>query len=478
MHRRVDAVILGSALGGLVAAAYLCRQGRRVAVLEHAPRVGGRLGGSPVREGYWVDFGHREGHDVGDCQFAWYYGAQAAAELDVDIPLRKIDRPLRVHRVDAGVVREGDWAGSGFFALAEEILGCPRASVAGLASLFSRAARATPEEVASAIGETLPSWLERNERDPAVRQAALRFVAVVFHRHPETASAGRWMQFFRIPKAGPFVAAHPRYGGMQGLVEPWAEAVRTSGGEIFLGWKPVRILLERGRVRGALAVDEANLVLEVEAPVVVVAYPVWEVFSLVAAESFPAAWVERARALTRYRSELAAWVAGLRRLPRIRAEDRPEDFPGWNRLLRGEGRDYFGGFQITSLSSPACAPPGRHLLVLATVRWPELGANGLLPWEDAKHELDEARGYLSRFYVDFEDCIEWSSYQYVESPQVTGWYWAPVERHSVEVPGVEGLFFAGSTVEAPAGIVDLAAYSGREAARKAQEFLSRLPAEG
>ena len=60
-------------------------------------------------------------------------------------------------------------------------------------------------------------------------------------------------------------------GGMQGLMEPWARAIRARGGEIALGWKPVEIVVDDGRVRGGVAVDTANLVGEVAAPVAPVA---------------------------------------------------------------------------------------------------------------------------------------------------------------------------------------------------------------
>jgi hypothetical protein len=62
--------------------------------------------------------------------------------------------------------------------------------------------------------------------------------------------------------------------------------------------------------------------------------------------------------------------------------------------------------------------------------------------------------------------VEWSAYQYVTAPQSMSWAWAPVRRHALTVPTIRGLYLAGSTLEAPAAIVDLAAYAGLEAARR------------
>ena len=66
------------------------------------------------------------------------------------------------------------------------------------------------------------------------------------------------------------------------------------------------------------------------------------------------------------------------------------------------------------------------------------------------------------------------------APQATSWAWAPLERHALTVPGIDGLLLAGSTIEAPAAVVDLAAWAGLEAAKQAQALLERgaAPARG
>jgi hypothetical protein len=75
--------------------------------------------------------------------------------------------------------------------------------------------------------------------------------------------------------------------------------------------------------------------------------------------------------------------------------------------------------------------------------------------------------YLRRYYADLDDCIEWSSYQHVTAPQSMSWSWAPVKRHALTVPGIDGLLLASAPLEAPAGIVDICAYAGRAAAHAA-----------
>ena len=471
-----DVVVIGADLAGLVAGAILARRGRSVVVLEHADTVGGRGGAVQTPDGFWIDFGHRDAHGVGDCQFPWHHGAEAAREAGVEIVARPLTRPLRVHRLADGTVLDGgDWSAGGFLGAAREFFECPDDGLDELKTVLARLAAAPADEVAAALPVGLGSWVDANVRHPGVRRALLLMAAVVFHPRPAEASAGRLMQFFQTPKGLPHVADDAQVGGMQGLMEPWARAIRGYGGEIALGWKPIEIVVDDGRVRGAVAVDRTNLVYEVHAPVVISTYPVWENFELIDARRFPPDVVAAAEALRGYRADLIGWQAGLRRLPTIRATGRPDDHAGWNRFLLGDAgaRRYAGGYHLPSLTSRHAAPPGRHLLSWVMARFFDGGTTAGPSWTAARAHLDLAIAYLHRYYADLDECLEWSAYQHVAAPQSMSWSWAPVARHGLEVPGIDGLLLASATLEAPAGIVDIGAYAGRAAAHAA---LARLGA--
>jgi len=464
---QADVVIVGATLAGLVAGAILTRHGKRVVILDHADTVGGGGGGTRHRDGYWIDFGHRDAHDVGDCQLVWRYGAEAAREAGVEIRLRRVPSPLRLHRFPEGTVLEGgDWGPENFLRLASTYFECPDDGLAELGEIVARLASASPAEVEASIPVTLGEWLPRAVRQPAVVRAIRLMATVIFHRYPDDASVGRLMQFFQFPKDGPFIPDDEEAGGMQGLMEPWARAIRDRGGELALGWKPIEIIVDRGRVHGAVAVDRSNLVREVRAPFVISTYPVWENFDLIDERAFPPGLVAGAHAVKQHRADMVGWQAGLSRLPTVRRSGEADRFPGWNRLLHGPERSYRGGYQITSLSSRRSAPPGKHMLQLVAVRWFRGAPTAGQPWTAARAELDESLAYLRTFYRDLDDCVEWSSYHYVTAPQSTSWAWAPVRRHDLEVPGIDGLLLAGSTLEAPAAIVDIGAYAGLACARR------------
>lgn len=472
---RADVAIVGASLAGLVAGAILTRHGKRVVLLEHADQVGGRGGATLVTGGYWVGFGHRDGHDVGDCQLPWHHGAEAAREAGVEIALRKVAAPLRLHRFPEDVVLDGAaWGAAGLLDAAETWFECPRDEVPALRALIGKLAAASPSERDAAIPLVLGEWLDAHAGTPGVRRAVLQMATVIFHPRPEEASVGRLMQFLRTPGAGPFIPDDSEVGGMQGLMEPWARAIRARGGEIALGWKPIEIAIEGGRARGVVAIDRSNRVRAVTAPVVVATYPLWETRTLLRGGVLGSDLEAIAAALYDHRADLIGWRAGLGRLPAIRRTGQPDTHAGWNRLLGGSERAYHGGYQMTSLSSRRAAPPGRHLLELVIARF-HCGGEGPPPWAAARAQVDEAVAYLRRFYADLDDCLEWSDYVWVEAPQSMSWAWAPVRRHDLTVRALGGLLLASSTLDSPAGIVDIAAFAGRAAAHEA---LAQLAAAG
>src|SRR6202795_2764509 len=147
-----DVVIIGADLAGLVAGAILTRNGRRVVILEQADTVGGRGGAVQTADGFWIDFGHRDAHGVGDCQFPWHHGAEAAREAGVEIAMHAITRPLRVHRLADGTVLDGgNWSAGGFLASAREFFECPDDGLDELREVLGRLATTKPADVEAAL---------------------------------------------------------------------------------------------------------------------------------------------------------------------------------------------------------------------------------------------------------------------------------------------------------------------------------------
>src|SRR5438876_10053216 len=162
MEREADVVVIGAALAGLAAGAIVPRHGGRVVLLDQAATVGGRGGAVERPGGWWIDCGHRDGHDVGDWQVVWHHGAEAAREAGVEIALRPVEAPLRLHRFPEGTVLEGGgWGPEAFLATARDFFECPDDGLEELAATVQRLATASAEEVeaasAAVVGACLPA---------------------------------------------------------------------------------------------------------------------------------------------------------------------------------------------------------------------------------------------------------------------------------------------------------------------------------
>jgi hypothetical protein len=440
--------------------------------VDAAPRVGGRGGATPHR-GFWLDGGQRDGMDVGDLQVGWRYGQVAASEADVQVPLREVEPSVRVHHlpeVQGSVqptVVAGHWGSRGFVAFARDAFGCPEELVPEVRKVLAVLAGAGEGQRRSAIPVALGDWLTRNVPFEAVRRTILTMVTVIYCERPERASVGRLMGFFARPPGLPRLQTaypdHPEIGGMQGLMEPFAAAIEDRGGRILPGLAPALVDFEGRRARGLVARDESHLTLEVRARHVVLAAPIWQALSLLPSERVEPEFARLARTLEDEQADAIAWQAGLSRLPRLRSTGEPEDHVGWNRVLVGPERRYNGGFHLPSLGSRAAAPDGKHLLHAFVARW--LRRDERPGWGETRGAVDRIVAHLRDFYADFEECVEWSAHQLIERPACLAWYWAPVERHGVEVPGCQGLSLASTTFESEAGPVDISAHAGLAAAR-------------
>ena len=467
-----DVVIAGAELAGLVAGAILARHGQSVVVVDTPPQVGGRGGATPYR-GYWLDCGHRAGLDVTDLEIPWSYGQIACREADVEVRLRPIESHLRVHLLPTfpahapAPVHLANWSPEGFGPLAREVFGLSEDLIPGFTKTLELLARSTPEQRRAAVEVPLGEWLPANVEHPELRRAVLLMAKTIYCQYPERASAGRIMGFFADRDESQSLitgfADDDEVGGMQGAVAPFARAIEARGGRILLDHKPVEITFDGARATGLVATSPSHLALEVRARNTIVAYPIWSALPLLPPERVDPGLATISRRLEDHNPDAIGLAVGLSRLPRLRTSGEVETHTGWNRLFVGPEREFQGGFHFPSLSSRRVAPEGKHLLHSLITRW--LLKDERILWDETRATIEAARTYLRAFYSDFDECVEWEAIQWVARPAVMGWFWAPVERHGVRVPGCEGLYLANTTIESDAGPVDISAHAGLEAAR-------------
>ncbi len=335
--KQVDAVVVGASLGGLTSAALLARRGLRVVLVDKLEHPGGRCG-SVAYEGYQIAFGHRDGHGVGDNVFGLPLHFLAAAETaGADVHWRRLAGGMRVHRLPARTSADLHLGGrpgldrlTGARETVEVLTGRRGVSdeTANVYLLAMRQLRSfTEDERRDLLPVRLGDWLEQNVDDAIVRDAILQVGEVMFPSPSENTSAGRLVGFLQEARAygsRGIYPEDPEAPGMQGLIAPWIRVIEQCGGELWLGWKPLEIVVEDRRVTGVVAVNAANLVQEFQTRVVVTDYPSWDLFELVDEELFPSGFAEAARRMREHGNDFAGWWAGLCRLPtrRVRRADR------------------------------------------------------------------------------------------------------------------------------------------------------------
>jgi phytoene dehydrogenase-like protein len=491
--RRYDAVVVGAALGGLASAAILAQRGWRVAVIDALGQPGGRIG-AVERDGYWVGWGHRDGHGIGDLAFFPNFVEEAAKQAGAELRLRPFTgRSVRVHWLPEG--RASELPSDLLLAESGDPLERARAvcrfftgiddpelgDVAReLVQLQGRLVELSDADAWQLVPLTLGEWLARQSVHPGVRRALLQQMECVPFTPAAQTSLGRYALHLKTLRGGPVIPDDPEAGGMQGLIAPWVRALARSGGELWLGWKPLEIALDGGEVRGVTALDSASLVQRFEAPVVITDYPGWRLPELLDRRLLPASWLDAAERTRAYGADAISLWAGLSRLPTRRSDGRPEDGSSpWQRILYGRDavRRFHGGFYFPSVLSRASAPAGKHLLGVEIVASGESG-RAWADFDTARGALDRNLQYLREYYRDLDECIEWARYQYTTPPQYLSWYAKPIARHPVKVSTIDGLYVAASSAEGVGTWADIEAEAALQAVRLAEQERGHLVQRG
>jgi phytoene dehydrogenase-like protein len=438
LSTNADVVVIGANYGGLVCGGLLAQGGLEVIVIDELAMAGG-WGGEVFREGYWIPWGHRDGSGVRDNLYASSGpDLEVARRLGVELPLCEPARPqMRVHEMGTGQVWGFAGSSSGMPSTTD-FLDLAGDTESDLLALLDRLRAMPPAEARTLVDVSAGTWFDREQVPPATSAAFLRYLSLLgCKRHPEQISVGRLILGLLNEVYTIHSVNHSAVGGMQGIIEPFAEAFERFGGRLLLRTKPLEVLLSNDRVLGVLAATEESFVREIVAPTVVFARPVWRVFDVIDERWFPAEFAEGARQLRARQSSQLAIYLGLDGLPRRRQDGALDDFSGWNRVFYPD-RTFGGGWNIPSIASHRQAPPGKHLLAALRV---EHGSYAQL-----KDKLSVLVEYLDGFYSDLGSKVDWVEHQwYPESSWfevafTTGW------RPQPQTP-IPGFLLCGYTTD-------------------------------
>jgi phytoene desaturase len=493
-----DAIVVGSGLGGLTAAALLARLGRSVLVVERHDRIGGyahafrrgpyrfdsavhMVGGCGPDAPGGGGLIHRllEGLDVArHCSFlpveplyeASLPGFQLVAPTGVEAFIdaharafprerdgirRLVETCVRIRQESLRSSAPGD-AGDG-------------RGLSGSTPTLLRHRRAT-------LAEVMPEFIS-DPRLTATFAAAWPYLGLP----PSRASFVYWaIMLMSYVEDGAFYCG----GTFQNLANALAKSVTAQGGEVLLRSSVRRIHTSDGRATGVTLENGQRI----EAPVVVSNADLGQtVEELVGPNGFSRRFLSRLHRLERSYSAVVAYAATDLDLAGLGLEHETFLYSDWDHerafLSSGSGRPEWTGITIPTRSDPGLAPAGEHLLILTALARFDAVKNWRFEKERAVESLvavaEERIPGLARHLTFCEGATPRTLERYTRNEQgaVYGWALSPGQvgpgRGGQSTP-VDGLFLAGHWTQPGGGVQGVIA-SGIQAARLALGYEDERP---
>ncbi len=437
---RYDVVVIGAGAAGLSAAALLAKEGRSVCVVEASPWLGGR-GMAVEDEGFTINVG---GHLVED------------SGSGITKVLEHVGKEL-VHgptSSDMVIWENGGW---------KSVRDLYSADKHELKKLIDILLDTPYEEFDLWDDRTLREWMLQhtsNEGLIALWEFIAVLEAITENWWDHSASDNLYMRKMHYSEKR--VAGYSFWPGQgwDGMFGDLRDAVIEHGGEVRMGTRASRVVIENGRVRG-LAVAEPHVIPNeifeeelLEAECVISTLPVWNVLKVVPEQDLPDWYVAQIRHISRIEFR-ATWLGVyLATEEPVHALD-PRELATW---LETPNLPHAGFFFNQTAMDPSTAPDGRHLYVggldipgekVRDVKWM------LHAMEQFEKDLAVMYPGLGSAYWRRRHLVHEPGLGVIQKPMLVGHF-----RPHWRAPNVEGLYFASDTFLSRGVGVDRAARAG------------------
>ncbi len=414
-----DVVVIGSGLGGLVSAALLAREGRRVLVVERHDRAGG-YAHAFRRRSYRFDSAV---HLVSGCEPVPFEGGGFLHELLLGLGVRDRCDFVRVdpcYRVEwPGLTLDAPCELESFVEAHVERFPKQAKGIRG----FVEDCLTIRGEANRAEGQVTPGPLAGPERFPLLlrhRRATLADVLAdrVDDASARAALAALWPYLGLPPSRVSFLyfatmlmsyiadGAFYCRGTFQNLADALVASLQRDGGELLLRVPVRRIVVEHGRTTGVVLENGQR----VSAPVVVSNADARQTaLELTGSEHFPTRYVSRLRAAKPSNSAFVVYAATSLDLADADLGHETFLYPGADHEAAHEsarsGVPNWLSITAPTRVDPSLAPPGEHLLVLTTL----VNAAAAPSWRDAKDRwMDAMLAHAERRLPGLRDSLRFA----------------------------------------------------------------------
>ena len=320
---RYDVVVVGAGIGGLMAAAWLARDGRRVGIFERLSFIGGRYTeldyhGYAVTTAAWTSLGEK-------CNIGRFL-----KDVGADVQYITLKDKGATHQFWI-------WFKDGRrYASLDEMLS--RQEMRGLLRALIEGKKSAPHDVSTT------DYVRRYVQNEDLMAVLNAIVGTASGVSAENFPASEYIQITMDMRAAGLDFAFP-VGGVRAIIEALAKVIEVHGGEIFTHTEVVSFLLKDRRAKGVFLAD-GN---EVAADVVIHNGGARGLIDLAGRENLPTDYVERIERFIPV--DCAAIILGT-------TEPLWEGVP----MLITPGTDRVFGLFSPTFFDPSVAPPGRHMV--------------------------------------------------------------------------------------------------------------------
>ena len=431
-----DVIVVGGGPSGLAVGALLAKGGKRVVVLEGRKRVGGRATSFPVMEIL--------------TEFA-FHGLVAGGHVEKLLPA--LGQPVPMVKMEPNFViyhnkKFFEVPGKpGEFAKFDYI---PQGDRAELVEILRLIEKMPFEEAEDYDSMTWGDWIRERTSSRAIFDFLALFATVILtDEFMSNLAAGEVIRSLRLALKEGGWSVYPKEGAFTAINEALARAVKAMGGEVRCQMQVREVTVQDNAVKGVI-MDGPEGVLKLEAPIIVLAFPVWDIFKIISSHSFPGWFVDRVNYLEQHTNMAGIGGMGITFVssaplhPYKTAVIVPSTSPE-----NASGASYIKWLAEPTNWAPSLSVKGRHLIQYGPVL-PRYYAQ-LLQERPSIYEK-ESNGLWQETWKMFpnfkQENILWKGGAVMFLGDYTmkfpGNSWK--QRLDIKAPGVNGLYLVGDTV--------------------------------